>query len=156
VPLVIGDFMFAPPQKRRLTTSVPRACARPPGHSKEQKDFSAFHRRRSQRSVISNFFTSALQVKETTATAAAAAAPARNLVLAWNRRDPGGIARLFVPNGELIIPGSVIRSRSAIEKRIRDEQSGRLKESLLRNTVERVSFPDTNTALSGEDTCSAA
>jgi uncharacterized protein (TIGR02246 family) len=72
----------------------------------------------------------------------------KNLVLAWNRGDPEAVARMFLPNGVLIIPtGSVIRSRGEIRKRLLDERKGRLKESTLSNTVEGVSLIDANTAL---------
>jgi uncharacterized protein (TIGR02246 family) len=72
----------------------------------------------------------------------------KNLVLAWNRGDSEAVAGLFLPDGILIIPtGSVIHSRSAIRKRILDERQGRLKESVLSNTVEDVSLVDANTAL---------
>jgi hypothetical protein len=48
----------------------------------------------------------------------------------------------------LIIPtGSVIRSRSAIRKRLLDERNSRLKESILSNTIDNVSLIDANTAL---------
>ncbi len=72
----------------------------------------------------------------------------QTLVLAWNRGDSEAVARMFLPNGVLIIPtGSVIRSRNEIRKRILEERRGRLKESTLRNTVEDVSVVDANTAL---------
>jgi uncharacterized protein (TIGR02246 family) len=72
----------------------------------------------------------------------------KNLVLAWNRGDSEAVAGLFLSDGILIIPtGSVIHSRSAIRKRILDERQGRLKESVLSNTVEDVSLVDANTAL---------
>jgi uncharacterized protein (TIGR02246 family) len=72
----------------------------------------------------------------------------KHLVLAWNRGDSEAVARMFLPNGVLIIPtGSVIRSRGEIRKRLLDERKGRLKESTLSNTVEGVSLIDANTAL---------
>lgn len=72
----------------------------------------------------------------------------KNLVLAWNRGDSEAVVRMFLPDGVLIIPtGSVIRSRSAIRRRLLDERRGRLKESTLSNTVDDVSLVDANTAL---------
>jgi uncharacterized protein (TIGR02246 family) len=72
----------------------------------------------------------------------------KNLVLAWNRGDSDAVARMFLPNAELIIPtGSVIRSRSEIQKRLHEEHNGRLRESMLSSTVENISLVDANTAL---------
>jgi uncharacterized protein (TIGR02246 family) len=72
----------------------------------------------------------------------------KNLALAWNRGDSEAVARLFLPDGVLIIPtGSVIRSRNEIRKRLLHERNGRLKESTLSNTVDHVSLIDANTAL---------
>jgi uncharacterized protein (TIGR02246 family) len=72
----------------------------------------------------------------------------KNLVLAWNRGDSEAVARMFLPDGVLITPtGAVIRSRSAIRKRLLDERSGRLKDSTLTNTVDDVTLIDANTAL---------
>ena len=72
----------------------------------------------------------------------------KTLVVAWNEGDPDSIARLFVPDGVLVTPtGSVVRSRSEIQKTIVKERQGRLKETSLRNTVEDVSLVDANTAV---------
>lgn len=72
----------------------------------------------------------------------------KTLVLAWNRGDSEAVARMFLPDGVLIIPtGSVIRSRNEIRKRMLEERRGRLKESTLHNTVDDVSVIDANTAL---------
>jgi uncharacterized protein (TIGR02246 family) len=63
------------------------------------------------------------------------------VVHAWNRNDAGTVAQLFEPNGVLVMPtGSVLRSRSAIRKRIMDERQGKLKDTTLRHTVENVSI----------------
>jgi uncharacterized protein (TIGR02246 family) len=71
----------------------------------------------------------------------------KNLVLAWNRGDSEAVARMFLPEGVLILPnGSVIRSRSAIRKRLMEERKDRLKESTLSNTVEDISLVDASTA----------
>lgn len=70
------------------------------------------------------------------------------LVAAWNKNDTETIAKLFLPDAVLITPtGSVIRSRTEIRKRIIDERQGRLKETMLQNTVEAVSVLNNGTAL---------
>jgi len=43
----------------------------------------------------------------------------------------------------LIMPtGSVVYSRTAIKKRLIDERNGKLKDTILQNTIARVSFPN--------------
>jgi uncharacterized protein (TIGR02246 family) len=72
----------------------------------------------------------------------------KNVVLAWNRGDSGAIAGLFLPDGVLVTPtGSVIQTRAEIKKTIDKERQGRLKETILKNTVDDVSFVDANTAV---------
>ncbi|HET8564668.1 MAG TPA: SgcJ/EcaC family oxidoreductase [Candidatus Binatia bacterium] len=72
----------------------------------------------------------------------------KNLVVAWNQGDSDSIARLFLPDGVLVMPtGSVVRSRPEIQKTIVKERLGRLKETTLRNTVDDVSLVDANTAV---------
>jgi uncharacterized protein (TIGR02246 family) len=70
------------------------------------------------------------------------------LVKAWNKNDTETIANLFLPDAVLVLPtGSVVRSRSAIRKRIMDERRGRLKDTVLHHTVEDVALDNANTAV---------
>jgi uncharacterized protein (TIGR02246 family) len=72
----------------------------------------------------------------------------KNLVLAWNRGDSRAIAGLFLPDGVLVTPtGSVIQSRGEIQKTIAKERQGRLKDTILKNSVDDVSLVDANTAV---------
>jgi uncharacterized protein (TIGR02246 family) len=71
-----------------------------------------------------------------------------NLISAWNKNDPEAIARLFLPNGVLVTPtGSVIRSRSEIRKRVMDERQGKLKDTTLTHTINKVSMLNNGTAV---------
>jgi uncharacterized protein (TIGR02246 family) len=73
------------------------------------------------------------------------------VVHAWNRNDAGTIAQLFEPNGVLVMPtGSVLRSRSAIRKRITDERQGKLKDTTLRHRVENVSISGDTAVIKGK------
>jgi uncharacterized protein (TIGR02246 family) len=65
-----------------------------------------------------------------------------NMVFAWNNNDADAIAKLFLPDGILIIPtGSVIRSRSEIRKHVSGERQGKLK------AINKVSILNDGTAL---------
>ncbi|MBI4522858.1 MAG: SgcJ/EcaC family oxidoreductase [Deltaproteobacteria bacterium] len=78
----------------------------------------------------------------------AAGKTVETLVAAWNKSDHETVAKLFLPDAVLILPtGSVLRSRSAIRKRIIEERQGRLKESTLRNAVDKISLVDARTAI---------
>jgi uncharacterized protein (TIGR02246 family) len=71
-----------------------------------------------------------------------------SLVSAWNKNDADTMAKFFLPDAVLVTPtGAVVRSRSAIKKRIIDERQGKLKDSTLTHAVESVSFPNNNTAV---------
>jgi uncharacterized protein (TIGR02246 family) len=70
------------------------------------------------------------------------------LVKAWNKNDTETIGKLFLRDAVLVLPtGSVIRSQSAIRKRIMDERRGRLKDTVLHHTVGDVSLDSANTAV---------
>jgi uncharacterized protein (TIGR02246 family) len=70
------------------------------------------------------------------------------LISAWNNNDAEGMAKLFLPDGVLITPtGSVVRSRLEIKKRVSDERQGKLKDSTLNHTVNKVSMVNNGTAL---------
>jgi uncharacterized protein (TIGR02246 family) len=72
----------------------------------------------------------------------------KNIVLAWNRGDDRAIAALFLTDGVLVTPnGSVVQSRGEIQKTIAKERQGRLKDTILKNTVDDVSLEDANTAI---------
>ena len=71
-----------------------------------------------------------------------------NLIYAWNKNDTEAIAKLFLPDGVLIIPmGAVIRSRSEIRKRVSGERQGKLKDTTLTHAVNKVSVLSNGTAL---------
>lgn len=67
---------------------------------------------------------------------------------AWNQEDLETLAGLFAQNGVLVTPtGSTVRTREGIKKRIAKEREGRLAGTSLRNTVDRVTFVDKDTAV---------
>ena len=67
---------------------------------------------------------------------------------AWNKNDSEAIARLFLPDATLIMPtGSVVYSRAAIKKRLIDERNGKLKNTILQNTIAGVFFPNKQAAI---------
>jgi uncharacterized protein (TIGR02246 family) len=72
----------------------------------------------------------------------------KNLVLAWNRGDGRAVARFFLADGILVTPtGAVVQSRGAIQKVIDKERQGRLKDTILKSSVDDVSPMDADTAI---------
>jgi uncharacterized protein (TIGR02246 family) len=69
------------------------------------------------------------------------------LVSAWNEKNSASMAGLFVPDAVLVMPsGNALRSRSAIRQRIISEWEGKLKDSTLSHSVERISFEGNDAA----------
>lgn len=67
---------------------------------------------------------------------------------AWNKNEPDTIAGLFLPDAILIMPtGSVVKSRSAIRKRLIDERNGKLKDTTLENRIAGITFPNNQAAI---------
>ena len=74
--------------------------------------------------------------------------PIRDLVRTWNQGDAENIARLFIADGTIVMPaGSELRSSAEIAKTISEKRAGVLKQTILTNTVEKVSRPDPDTAV---------
>ena len=70
------------------------------------------------------------------------------LVRKWNQGSAEDIAGLFLSDGTLIIPtGSELRSSAEIAKTISEKRAGVLKATTLTNTIEKVSRPDSETAV---------
>jgi uncharacterized protein (TIGR02246 family) len=72
----------------------------------------------------------------------------KELVRTWNQGKAEDIAGMFLSDGSLVIPtGSELRSRDEIAKTISEKRAGLLKETILSNTVEKVSRLDPETAV---------
>jgi uncharacterized protein (TIGR02246 family) len=71
-----------------------------------------------------------------------------SFVSAWNKNDTETIAKLFLSDAVLVMPmGSVVRTRSAIRKRISDERQGKLKATTLNHSVDKISVLNNGTAI---------
>jgi len=74
--------------------------------------------------------------------------PIKDLVRTWNQGDAENIAGLFISDGTLVMPaGPELRSSTEIAKTISEKRAGVLKQTILTNTVEKVSRPDPDTAV---------
>ena len=74
--------------------------------------------------------------------------PIKELVRTWNQGSAEDIAGLFIADGTLIIPtGPELRSSAEIAKTISEKRAGVLRQTTLTNTVEKVSRPDSETAV---------
>jgi uncharacterized protein (TIGR02246 family) len=70
------------------------------------------------------------------------------VTMAWNKNEPDTIAGLFLPDAILVMPtGSVVKSRSAIRKRLIDERNGKLKDTTLENRIAGITFRDNQAAI---------
>jgi uncharacterized protein (TIGR02246 family) len=69
------------------------------------------------------------------------------LVVAWNKQDAELIVGYFLPDAVLIMPtGKTARTRDGIRQRLLEEWNGKLKDTVLRHTIENVSLDGNDTA----------